>query len=322
YARLWWYDGHRAEIVATVGSRDRARRAQRDHDGRTGKPVGHHLGVRAVGFQDRAGGGDRRVGMVLLVRPGQCAGPGEPGVDALDVSDGLRHHPRCDGCRLRCRFVRVETSRARQGDRGRAARRSPDGVWRAHRLRVQHRRLLRRYRLVQPARLALDDRRDPGDVSRVEGPAVVRRECRAGDYRRSAARSESSTAGSSMVEGTGSSRPSAMARMFLRNTFPERVLGSASTTTASRNAATAPMSLRTVSTSSALSVSSLMSTPDLRTAKPFGTCPLSGSATPTTAHSATAGWAATTASIDPVESRWPATLITSSVRPITNRYPS
>ena len=41
------------------------------------------------------------------------------------------------------------------------------------------------------------------------------------------------------------------------------------------------------------------------------------SATPMTAHSATAGWVATTASIEPVDSRWPATLITSSVRPIT-----
>lgn len=45
--------------------------------------------------------------------------------------------------------------------------------------------------------------------------------------------------------------------------------------------------------------------------------PFSSSATPITAHSATAGCAATISSISPVESRWPATLMTSSVRPIT-----
>ena len=38
-----------------------------------------------------------------------------------------------------------------------------------------------------------------------------------------------------------------------------------------------------------------------------------------TAHSATAGCAASTSSIAPVDSRWPATLMTSSVRPMTNR---
>src|SRR5205823_9918468 len=46
---------------------------------------------------------------------------------------------------------------------------------------------------------------------------------------------------------------------------------------------------------------------------------LISSATPTTAHSATSGWPASTSSIAPVESRWPATLMMSSVRPITHR---
>ncbi len=59
--------------------------------------------------------------------------------------------------------------------------------------------------------------------------------------------------------------------------------------------------------------------PVLSTTKPRGTWPLSSSATPITAHSATEGWSASTASIDPVDNRCPATLITSSVRPITNR---
>ena len=61
------------------------------------------------------------------------------------------------------------------------------------------------------------------------------------------------------------------------------------------------------------------STPALSTTKPRGTWPFSASATPITAHSATAGCAASTASIEPVDSRWPATLMTSSVRPMTNR---
>ena len=61
------------------------------------------------------------------------------------------------------------------------------------------------------------------------------------------------------------------------------------------------------------------STPALSTTNPRGTWPFSASATPITAHSATAGCAASTASIEPVESRCPATLMTSSVRPITKR---
>jgi hypothetical protein len=46
-----------------------------------------------------------------------------------------------------------------------------------------------------------------------------------------------------------------------------------------------------------------------------GTWPLSWSAAPITAHSATSGWPARTSSIAPVERRWPATLMMSSVRP-------
>ena len=59
--------------------------------------------------------------------------------------------------------------------------------------------------------------------------------------------------------------------------------------------------------------------PALSTTRPRGTWPLISSAMPITAHSATAGCRASTASIDPVDIRWPATLITSSVRPMTNR---
>ena len=128
----------------------------------------------------------------------------------------------------------------------------------------------------------------------------------------------SSTAGSSIVEGTTASLPSAISRIDLRRILPQRVLGSAGTTVTSRNAATGPTSSRTAATSSAASSSGSMSTPALSTTKPRGTWPFIWSATPITAHSATAGCCAITASMTPVDSRCPATLMTSSVRPITN----
>ena len=123
---------------------------------------------------------------------------------------------------------------------------------------------------------------------------------------------------SSIVLGTGSGRPSAMPRIVRRRILPDRVFGSPGTTTTSFSAATGPIWSRTAATISCWRTPASISTPALRTTNARGTCPLSGSCTPITAHSATIGWAATTASMDPVESRWPATLITSSVRPMTN----
>ena len=108
-----------------------------------------------------------------------------------------------------------------------------------------------------------------------------------------------------------------MPRMVLRRILPDRVFGSAGTTSTSLKQATAPMFSRTASISSSASRSAVA--PALSTTKPRGTWPLISSATPITAHSATAGCPASTASIDPVDIRCPATLITSSVRPITNR---
>src|SRR6516165_10736437 len=55
-------------------------------------------------------------------------------------------------------------------------------------------------------------------------------------------------------------------------------------------------------------------TPVLSTTKPQDTSPLSVSAMPITAHSATSLCAVSTFSMPPVESRWPATLMMSSVR--------
>ncbi len=59
------------------------------------------------------------------------------------------------------------------------------------------------------------------------------------------------------------------------------------------------------------------STPAFNTTKPSGNWPLISSKAPTTQHSATSGWPASTSSMPPVESRWPATLMMSSTRPIT-----
>ena len=54
------------------------------------------------------------------------------------------------------------------------------------------------------------------------------------------------------------------------------------------------------------------------TTRPIGSSPFIPSGTATTAHSATSPCELSTSSIAPVESRWPATLITSSTRPITH----
>ena len=59
--------------------------------------------------------------------------------------------------------------------------------------------------------------------------------------------------------------------------------------------------------------------PAFSTTSPTGVCPLSSSFAPITAHSATSGCAASTSSMAPVESRWPATLMMSSVRAMIHR---
>ena len=73
------------------------------------------------------------------------------------------------------------------------------------------------------------------------------------------------------MEGTGSSLPSAMARIVRRRILPDRVFGSAGTTSTRRKAATAPIASRTSVTSSARSSSGSVSTPALSTTKPRGT---------------------------------------------------
>ena len=127
----------------------------------------------------------------------------------------------------------------------------------------------------------------------------------------------SRTAISSIVLGITTSRPSAIPRMVARNILPDRVLGRAGTITTSFSAATGPISSRTAATIVLRRVCRSTSTPAYSTTKARGIWPFISSWTPMTAHSATISLAATTASSEPVESRCPATFITSSVRPIT-----
>src|SRR5438132_10549147 len=104
-----------------------------------------------------------------------------------------------------------------------------------------------------------------------------------------------------------------------RRILPERVLGSRGTMAAVLKHATGPIRSRTIATRSGTMASGARCTPAFSTMNPRGTSPFSASATPTTAHSATSGCEASTSSIAPVESRWPATLMMSSVRFITQR---
>ena len=124
--------------------------------------------------------------------------------------------------------------------------------------------------------------------------------------------------GSSIVAGIVQASPSAIFCIVPRRILPERVFGRRSTITASLKAATGPIRSRTSADELAA-----RSRPRARRRPPSarrsrsGTWPFSASATPITAHSATSGCAASTSSMPPVESRWPATLMMSSVRPMT-----
>ena len=127
----------------------------------------------------------------------------------------------------------------------------------------------------------------------------------------------SSTLGSSMVAGMVQASPSAIFLMVPRRILPERVFGRRCTMMARRNDATGPILSRTSCTHSFSISPGGRLTPALSTMKPQGTSPFSSSLMPSTAHSATSWWPDSTSSMPPVESLWPATLMMSSVRPIT-----
>ncbi|MNT67075.1 hypothetical protein D3C72_2051910 [compost metagenome] len=122
-----------------------------------------------------------------------------------------------------------------------------------------------------------------------------------------------------MVVRSPGSRCSQTAWMARLSSLPLRVLGRPLTKRTRAGRARAPSWSATtfmISPSSLSAASaSVTARPSFGTTKAIATCPLSVSATPTTATSATLAWPEMLSSISRVPSRWPATLITSSVRP-------
>src|SRR4030095_759493 len=104
-----------------------------------------------------------------------------------------------------------------------------------------------------------------------------------------------------MVGGIRYSRPSAIFLMVPRTILPDRVLGSRFTTVATLKQATGPILSRKGldQFSDDLTTGTLHTC--LSTTRPKGISPLSASAAPTTAHSATSEWEASTSSIAPVD---------------------
>src|SRR5947208_58836 len=129
------------------------------------------------------------------------------------------------------------------------------------------------------------------------------------------------TAGSRKVVTSPSSRPSAISRSRRRMIFPERVLGRSSAQIMRFGLANLPMRSATVARMPS-SVDSSPSRFPCSVTKATIAWPVSSSCWPITAASATSGWATIADSTSAVESRWPETLTTSSMRPITQKYPS
>src|SRR5207249_3919451 len=132
----------------------------------------------------------------------------------------------------------------------------------------------------------------------------------------------SSTApGSSRVVVSPISCPETRERMTRRMIFPLRVFGSFSVMYRSSGTAIGPISSRTCFRRSLFSASERFA-PPFRTTYATRDCPFTGWGFPTTAASATFAWLTRADSTSIVPIRWPATLITSSIRPISQRYPS
>jgi Flp pilus assembly protein TadG len=126
-------------------------------------------------------------------------------------------------------------------------------------------------------------------------------------------------AGSSMVAGIFQSSPSAIFCMVPRRILPERVLGRRFTVSAILKAATGPISSRTSLTTSFRSPRSDRLTPELSTMKPAGNWPFSCVGDADDGAFGDVGMPAMTSSMPPVDRRWPATLMMSSVRAMMKR---
>ena len=100
--------------------------------------------------------------------------------------------------------------------------------------------------------------------------------------------------------------------------LPLRVFGSASVKRISSGRAMAPISFTTCSFSAPLSASST-GTPACTVTKATRAWPFRSSGRPTTAASATLGWETSALSTSIVPSRWPATFMTSSTRPMIQK---
>ena len=100
--------------------------------------------------------------------------------------------------------------------------------------------------------------------------------------------------------------------------LPLRVLGSASVKRMSSGRAMAPISCTTCSLSWARSASSAFR-PACTVTNATSACPLRSSGRPTTAASATSACDMSALSTSMVPSRWPATLMTSSTRPMIQK---
>ena len=103
--------------------------------------------------------------------------------------------------------------------------------------------------------------------------------------------------------------------------LPERVFGRSGVNSSMPGRANLPISVATWPSSSWRS-SSDSSTPSRGITKTAICSPLTGSAAPMAAASATAGCDTSADSTSVVEMRWPETLMTSSTRPISQKSPS
>src|SRR2546425_3948346 len=136
-----------------------------------------------------------------------------------------------------------------------------------------------------------------------------------------AVRIESTTVASASVVVSPSGWPLAMSRRSRRMILPERVLGSSGANMIVFGRAIEPIFETTCSRSS-FDRPSLGSLPPRRVTKAKIAWVVTGSSRPITAASATLGCETSADSTSVVEMRWPEIFITSSTRPMSQKYPS
>src|SRR2546430_471765 len=136
-----------------------------------------------------------------------------------------------------------------------------------------------------------------------------------------AVRIVSTTVASASVVVSPSDCPFAMSRRSRRMIFPDRVFGSSGVNMIVFGRAIEPIFATTCSRSS-LESASLLSFPARRVTNAKIAWVVTGSSRPITAASATLGCDTSADSTSVVEMRWPEIFITSSTRPMSQKYPS